>query len=302
MVRNTLPRDVEGGAVGGARPQERQPQRHVHRGVERQQLHRDEPLVVVQRDEAVVAGQVLAGEEGVRRQGAGEVHAARPQLLRRRKDDSLLLVADDARLTGVGVQPAEGQAWLAAQSIFQKIAEEARRVDDFFRGQPDGDLGQRDVRGGEDDVDFRRDEGHGLFPGHAAALGQVAGVPGVRNSRQGPGPLGDGSGDQSAGRVGQTEVHRALDPGEAHAPRLGGDDAPPRFDVGAGNFEKGDFIRARVGFFGRTDGDDFEVEVAELGGGADGRRRPHDDRTALGDAAPGPDQDLGADAVGVARR
>ena len=110
--------DVERGAVVGAGAHERQAERDVDAVLDAEILHRDQAVVVRHRDDDVelagMAGGVAgAHEHRVGRERAARVDALGARRLHRRGDDAQLLVAEQAALAGVRIEPGDGDARLA---------------------------------------------------------------------------------------------------------------------------------------------------------------------------------------------
>src|SRR5437867_13417190 len=98
VVGHVLARDVEGRPVPGRGPDERQPDEQRHHLAEAEQLHGHEPLVVVER-EGQVDGTVACPEKnGVRRERALGIDAARARRRDRGYDLVPLLAAEGALL------------------------------------------------------------------------------------------------------------------------------------------------------------------------------------------------------------
>jgi hypothetical protein len=82
---------------------DRKPDGDVDRLVERQQFHRDQPLVVIHRHDGVELPIARREKNRVRRIRAGDVDSLLARHHDRRRDDALFLVAELAVLAGVRV-------------------------------------------------------------------------------------------------------------------------------------------------------------------------------------------------------
>src|SRR5207248_8833428 len=121
VVRDALPGPVERGAVIDGHAQEWQPDGDVDTRqagplldrlvvLEAERLHRDVALVVIHRDDDVELAAAGAREERVGGQGTGDVEAVGAGRLDGGNDRALLLVAEQALLAGVRVEPGPGDA------------------------------------------------------------------------------------------------------------------------------------------------------------------------------------------------
>ena len=143
--------DVERGAVIGAGANERQAERHVDAVLDAEVLHRDQPVVVGHRDDDVElagmpGGVARAHEHGVGRERAARVDAFGARRLHRRGDDAQLLVAEQAALAGVRIEPGDGDARLAPpRTGALRRAAIADRLEDRVEGDRLDRLAQRHV-------------------------------------------------------------------------------------------------------------------------------------------------------------
>ena len=121
---DALPGDVERRAVVDRRADDRQAERDVDPGVERQQLHRPVALVVVHAHDRVVAAAVHGlVEHGVGRVRAAGVDARGARLLDGRGDPLDVLGAEQPVLAGVRVEPADGDARRVEEPPQRRIRE-----------------------------------------------------------------------------------------------------------------------------------------------------------------------------------
>ena len=95
--------DVECRAVIGRCADERQSQRDVDRPVESQRLDRDQRLIVIHADRAVVGPARGFMEHGVGGKRASDVDALGAQRCDGRSDDCLILGSERAVLAGMGI-------------------------------------------------------------------------------------------------------------------------------------------------------------------------------------------------------
>src|SRR5581483_3357510 len=100
--------DVERSAVVDRRPDDRQAQRDVDRLAERDQLHRNEPLIVVAGHHDVELAPGGTNEHRVGRKRPGHVDAARSTGRNRRDDRALLFGAEHAVFAGMRVEAGNG--------------------------------------------------------------------------------------------------------------------------------------------------------------------------------------------------
>ena len=157
---------IVGGAVVDAGADDRQPQRHVHRLAEAQQLADDGRLVVVHGHHAVVLTGRGLPKGGLRAERPDQRGRQPPAAKRRARspnsglDDGALLVAEQPRLAGVWIERShhDARAWLA-------------QLDQHLREPPAGDghaasrdgrrhLAQREVRGDQRGREPVAVEGH----------------------------------------------------------------------------------------------------------------------------------------------
>ena len=107
-------RDVVGDAVVRARPHDGEPERHVHRRIAAdrvEELHRDEPLVVVERDHRVELAERGAEEHRVGRERARRAGARRRGASASAPARSVVSSSPNvALLAGVRVQGRQGDA------------------------------------------------------------------------------------------------------------------------------------------------------------------------------------------------
>src|SRR5690554_5275142 len=102
---------IQGGAVIHRGADDGQAQGDVHRLAESLVLEHRQALVVIHGQYRVGMVQILGREESVRRQGAFQQHALATQALEQWDDHIQLLAAQMATLAGMGVQPADQDAW-----------------------------------------------------------------------------------------------------------------------------------------------------------------------------------------------
>ncbi len=194
-----LPGDVERGAVGNARPHDRQAERHVHGAVEADRLEGDVPLVVVHRDHGVELTADRAMEQSVGGDRPDRRRSRRLAPLDRRGNDPHLLVAEQAPLAGMRVQPRHPHA----RTTTGRQRPQAPRRPGRWRRRPsrssvDRTPSQGDVQRGMNDAQAGRANDtrspvHGWFaarqvehhrvPGRATAGREDLGVTGVVDAR-----------------------------------------------------------------------------------------------------------------------
>src|SRR5215813_9908412 len=110
MIGDAAACDVERGAVIDRRTDDRQPERDVDGSTEREQLDRNQPLVVITGDDDVELAARGADEHGVAGPRPGDVDAASPCGFDRGTEDAFVFSADHAVLAGVRIEPGTRQA------------------------------------------------------------------------------------------------------------------------------------------------------------------------------------------------
>ncbi len=154
---------------------DRQPERDVDRLAERQQLDRNQSLVVVAGDHRIEFAAHRADEHCVGRKRPGDIDAALPRRRRRRAEHRLLLAADQPVLAGVRVQSGQPEPRRRTAESRQR---RRRQVDDAVErgaGQRRRDLGERNVDGREDHPQ-RLGVEHHRDPRRPGQMGEQIGV------------------------------------------------------------------------------------------------------------------------------
>ena len=106
-VGDALAGDVEGGAVIDRRPDDRQAERDVDGAAEREQLHRDQPLVVIAGDDASNSPRAARANTVSPGHGPVIVDAALARGVHGGTEHGFVFVADDAVLPGMRIQPGQ---------------------------------------------------------------------------------------------------------------------------------------------------------------------------------------------------
>ncbi len=212
-----LPGAIERRAVGGKQgADDRQAERDVHRSVHRQELQRDMPLVVIHRHHGVELAVAGADHQRVGGQWAGGSDAGGAGHADGRRDDQVLLVAEEFFFAGVGVR-AQTPILGSARPKPSRIRMFARRhLAAISPGWScPGTERMRAVEGRVDDAEARAGVGgvrlrqieHHREVVDAAELGQELGMAGVVVARGVEGGLAEGRrhqagelpGDRAAG-------------------------------------------------------------------------------------------------------
>ena len=178
----SCPGDVEGGPVVDGRADDRQPAGHVDGVIGVEQLDRDVALVVVHGDHEVVATRAGGPEDGVARQRPGHVGARGPQALDRRPEHTLLLLAEQAALAGMGIEAGHRQARRADPQPAEQLGGDAHHGLQALGRDPARDLLEGDVGRHVRHPQLRTHEQHRHLRA-VAEVGQQLGVPGVLVSR-----------------------------------------------------------------------------------------------------------------------
>ncbi len=232
-IGDALPGPVERGAVVHRHAEERQPDRHVDAGeagpgaallvvVEAERLHRHVPLVVVHRDHDVELAPAGAGEDRVGGQGTVHVEPGPPRVLDGRDDPGLLLVAEEAVLARVRIEPAHRNTGPRAAQAGHGLLGQVDDAADALAGDQVRHAAQRHVGGDVDDPQLLAHQEHREIL-RVGEPGQDLGVPGVLHARGGERFLVDRRGDDAVDRAGLTEPHAGLDVGVGGAAGLGAD-------------------------------------------------------------------------------
>src|SRR5262245_6495087 len=103
-VCNAFTRDVESGPVIDRGTDDWQSQRHVDSVPEREELHRDETLVVITRDDQVEFPAGGANENRVARKRTVDVDTLTPTALDGRHHDDFLFLPEETVFPGVRIQ------------------------------------------------------------------------------------------------------------------------------------------------------------------------------------------------------
>ena len=250
---------------------DRQAQGDVDRFAEGDQLDRDQSLIVVAGDHRVERAGGGATEDRVGRDRAGDVDAGGAAPLDGRREDAALLAADEALFPGVRIEAGEGEARARHAEARQLVVRQADRGVDALRGEEPRDIGERDMHGGEDDVQTVRVEQHPDIGGVREVRQQV-GVAAPGQAGGGPGRFVDRGGGDGVDAARLRVANRGDDRGVGGAAGVGRDDTglEPCAGVGGvgaveyrcaegadrrvGRHERGD-LRADAGGVARGDGD-----------------------------------------------
>jgi hypothetical protein len=260
---------------------------------------------------ARVAGRVAcAHEHRVGRERPARIDPFGARRLHRRRDDEQLLVAEQAALAGVRIEPGDGDARLARREPARCGGGDPDRLEDRVEGDRLDRLAQRGVDRDQHGAQLVVGQHHAHRRRRRAGAGrerlQHLGVAGVADAGGSERFLVDRRRDQRRGRAGSDDGDRLLD--AARRGRAGArvDAAERRLDqvgreaVGLQHRNASGRQRRRV--VGRVD-PCHRKQAAGEGGGAAHHRDVADDEGAarVGRAEPGGD-DLRTDAAGVAHR
>ena len=172
------------------RPHDWQPERHIHRLAERDELHRNQPLIVVTGDHDVEVAAPCADEHRVCRKGTRHVDAAGAAGSDCGRDDRLLFASEQTVLAGMWIESGHGNPRPRSPEPRQLAP---REIDGRFERsgtERARHVGQRDVHGGEHDTQDVRVKHHRNVA-RARQVGQQIGVPGPRQTGQPEGLLVD---------------------------------------------------------------------------------------------------------------
>ena len=226
-------REVERGAVIDRRARKRQAERHVDAVAEARRLEHRQSLVVIHRDDRVVAARVLGDEHRVGGQRAGDAsNRCRARVGDRRRDDVDLLAPEMAALAGVRIEAAHGDARRARCRTCDAVRAPTMTSVSATRVARDrgGHVLQRQMRG--DERDAQRRIGRAADQQHhdarrVRALGEEFGVARERDARVHDHALLHRRGDERGERAGRAGVGRVFEHRE-HAVRVGGVGLPGR--------------------------------------------------------------------------
>src|SRR5690606_2271489 len=169
---------IQGGAVIHRGADDGQAQGDVHRLAESLVLEHRQALVVIHGQYRVGMVQILGREESVRRQGAFQQHALATQALEQWDDHIQLLAAQMATLAGMGVQPADQDAWGGQAELGLQVPVEYAY--DLFEGLVGDGIGycaQWQVGGGQGHAQAGAGQHH-YHLGGAGLLGEEFGMSG----------------------------------------------------------------------------------------------------------------------------
>ena len=252
--------DVERGAVVGAGAGEREAEGDVHAGVEGVELEGDETLVVIHAEDAVEVAFDGAEEDGVGREGAGEVggEAAGDEGANGGGDEVGFFAAEVAVLAGVGVEAGDGDARMGDAALVAVGGEEFSDPDDLGGGEGGGDVGEGDVSSDEGDGEGSAGEAHGVVGGVGAG-GEEFGLAGEVEADLVEVVFADGASDDG----GEFAVEGAGDGFfKGVEAGLGGGVGRLAGDVAGGAADELDVRTAeREGVGGEGGGDDFRADA-----------------------------------------
>ena len=210
--------DVEGGAVIGRGANERQPQRDVDGVVERQRLDRDQRLVVIHADRAVIGFARGFVEHGVGRQRPPDLDALAAQDFDGRRHDALLLGAERAVFAGMGLRPDIARRGLAMPKRAFRSAATMRAVV-TIRSADSCAIASRSERWMVTGTTASAGD-HSIITGCGASaavrgqFGEKFGMAGMPKSGAVEHALGDRIGDDRAGPSGDDIADRLADRGD----------------------------------------------------------------------------------------
>eukprot|EP00825_Cyclidium_porcatum_P024628 TRINITY_DN27010_c0_g1_i1.p2 TRINITY_DN27010_c0_g1~~TRINITY_DN27010_c0_g1_i1.p2 ORF type:complete len:246 (-),score=5.17 TRINITY_DN27010_c0_g1_i1:175-912(-) len=209
--------NIEGRSVIRAGTDDRQADGHVHAFVEREQLDRDQSLVVIHGQDGIklaVQGTQEDGVGGERTMGVNTLFAGHDH---GRLDDAGFLVAELAVLRGVRVHTADRDAGLGnVKRLDQGLVQQLQRVKYSADVQDIPDCHQRDVDGRQDYFQWPAGEHHGIVA-RSGLLGEQFRVSGILVAGQFPAFFGDrgrdnriyGASLRGFDRI-KTETHRCF--------------------------------------------------------------------------------------------
>jgi hypothetical protein len=152
------------------RPDDRQPERHVHRSSEGEQLDRDQPLIVIAGNHGIELATHGADEYRVTRQRPLDADAPFARGGNGRHEHILLFVTQQPVFSGVRIQSGERQPRRGDAEPRQLLRGQRDDLVEQRARQRARHIRQRHVHGGQHHLQRLGPEHHG----HAAAAGQVA--------------------------------------------------------------------------------------------------------------------------------
>jgi len=248
-------------------------------------------------------------EYGVRRKRAFGADAQALRLRHGRADDLQFLGAEQAAFTGMRIQPRHRQARLLDAPAAQGFMGDLQRLQHGLEGHGLDGLPQRLVDGDQHHAQFVVGQHHAHRRRRLARRRrqrlQHLGVAGEADAGSRQRLLVDGRGDDGAGLAGLHPAHRGLDAQRRSrtAQRIDAPQRQRRQPFGQSRRgQHGKAARRHVGpIGGRFEQRQHRPAARAAGGGAPQHRRiANDDRIGHLAAAEGLDDDLGADAGGIA--
>jgi len=143
------------------RPHDRQAERHVDRAAEGEQLHRNQPLVVIAGNHGVEFAAHGAAEDRVAGKRAVDLDASRTRCLHRWPQDVVLFRAEQPFLARVGVQAGERDARTRDSEARELARGQVDGVAEQRLGEQPRHLRERDVHRRQDDLQRIGPEHHG---------------------------------------------------------------------------------------------------------------------------------------------
>src|SRR5579872_3579861 len=161
-IRDAARRDIERGAMVGRSPDEWQSDRDVHRAIKLQRLERDQALIMIHSHSRIETKSAIAFDKcSVRRERPVRIDAAFARALDRRRDDALLLVAEDPIFAGVRIEAEHADARMRGPLVLAQIAiEYLDRVEDIFLREQARHLREAHVYGHQRDTQLAAREHH----------------------------------------------------------------------------------------------------------------------------------------------
>lgn len=188
--------DIVGRSVIDRGAEVRESEGEVDRVFKVEEFEGGESLVVVHTDDDIVAALESEGEGGIAGERAVDRKSEGEGLCDRGLDEGLLFVADQAAISGVGIQAADGDPRVGELEPALAIAVEDLEDRKEHRGVDRAwNVGKRDMDRSGDDAEFGSGEHHhGLLD--TAVFGKPFGVSDVREFAEGEGLFVDRPGDK----------------------------------------------------------------------------------------------------------
>ena len=197
-IGQAFPSDVERGAVVGAGPHDRQPERDIHAFVEVQRLQRNQGLIVIHAQRSIIAFACAGREQRIGRMRATGVDPLVAQCGDCRRDRRDLLGPEATVFACVRVEPCNCETRLRDSEIaLQRRSDDARAAHDQVSSEHVRHIGERDMYGDRHRPQLRPGQHHHRVGGGDPAGGcDEFGLTRMVEPDLGEACLGDRTGDE----------------------------------------------------------------------------------------------------------